>query len=188
MICFECGRNNLEPSWVSLTSSRNNESFTVELNGFKCQDCGFQTVDSSQSAELTRLVSDAYRVSHGLLTGEEIKARRKQLGMSQEEFADYLGVGGASIKRWESGKIQEKAMDELLRLKTDPEAARRNLQDVESQVQDVLVLSVGVICGKSIELSLPSREQRYLPVSRIVLDDAALRDMVPEMEPVWAAA
>jgi putative zinc finger/helix-turn-helix YgiT family protein len=160
----------------------------VAVDGLNCQSCGFQTVDSRQTAELNRLVSDAYRTAHGLLTGEEIKGRRKQLRMSQEEFADYLGVGIASVKRWELGGIQEKAMDELLRLKTDLEAARRNLQDVEAQVIDAHILSSGVVCGVSIELSLPFREERYMKSPRIGLDWGALREAMPEEDPVWAAA
>jgi putative zinc finger/helix-turn-helix YgiT family protein len=101
------------------------------MNGLRCQECGFETVDSDQSVELTRLVSDAYRRAHGLLTGREICEKRGQLGMSQEVFAEYLGTGVASVKRWETGKIQDRAMDELIRLKTDARAARKNLQSLE---------------------------------------------------------
>jgi putative zinc finger/helix-turn-helix YgiT family protein len=141
MTCFQCGRGQLLPSRVSLTSNRHGESFTVEVDGFKCEACGFQTVDSEQSAEFTRLVSDAYRTAHGRLTSKEIRARRTQLGMSQMHFGEYLGTGPASVKRWELGQVQDKAMDELIRLKTDPEAARKNLRALEQQVPEQMVLS-----------------------------------------------
>ena len=75
-------------------------------------------------------ISDAYRAKHGLLTSDEIKKRRTALGMTQEEFAAFLGVGPASVKRWELGKVQHNAMNRLMVLKTDPQAAHENLLDV----------------------------------------------------------
>ena len=82
--------------------------------------------------EYGRLLADKYRSAHGLLTSEELKERRERLSMSQAKFAEYLGVGIASVKRWEMGKVQESAMDALIRLKTEPEAARLNLKTVEA--------------------------------------------------------
>jgi hypothetical protein len=38
--------------------------------------------------------------------------------MSQREFAEFLGVGPASIKRWEMGKIQDGRSNELILAKT----------------------------------------------------------------------
>jgi HTH-type transcriptional regulator/antitoxin MqsA len=155
MICFECERGKLEPAIVSLVGERHGESFTVSLDGLKCQECGFQTVDSEQSAEFTRLISDAYRTAHGRLTGKEIRARRTQLGMSQMQFGEYLGTGPASVKRWELGQVQDRAMDELIRLKTDPGAARENLKTIERHVPEQLVLSE----GKEVSLVLAMGDQ-----------------------------
>jgi hypothetical protein len=47
--------------------------------------------------------------------------------MSQEEFAAYLSVGVASVKRWELGKVQEKSTDDLIRIKCSLPSARRNV-------------------------------------------------------------
>src|SRR5208282_3373904 len=65
MNCLECGQGHLEPSPVSLTGERHGEKFTVNMEGLRCPECGFETVDSDQSVELTRLISDAYRAAHG---------------------------------------------------------------------------------------------------------------------------
>ena len=143
MTCFECGSGRLVPATVHLTSVRHGESFTVEIPGLKCDQCGFETVDSEQSATLTQLISDAYRERHGLLSSAEIRARRLQLRMTQQQFSEHLGAGVASVKRWEAGQIQENAMDQLIRLKTDPAAARENLKSLEQQVPEQLVLSEG---------------------------------------------
>jgi len=140
MTCFQCGKDTLLIGRISVKGERCGETFLVRTNGYKCTSCGFQTIDSRQSEQFTRLVSDAYRAAHGFVTGAEIKARRKRLGMSQQQFADYLGIGSASVKRWEVGQIQEKAMDELIRLKTDPEAARQNLRALEEHMPEPIVV------------------------------------------------
>src|SRR5580692_4030542 len=97
--CFECGQETLSPNRVHLEGVRHGESFAVETDGLKCSHCGFETIDSEQSAEFTQLISDEYRKAHGLLTGEEIRSHRNQLGMSQQRFSEYLGTGVASVKR-----------------------------------------------------------------------------------------
>jgi putative zinc finger/helix-turn-helix YgiT family protein len=139
--CLQCGEKQLAPGEVNLAGTRYGESFTVKLDGFRCTACGFETVDSSQSVKFSQLLSDSYRRTNGLLTGIEIKDIRSQLDMSQQAFADYLGVGVASVKRWEMGHIQERAMDALIRLKTDPEVARRNLDVLKRQVPERHILS-----------------------------------------------
>ena len=50
-----------------------------------------------------------------LLTGEQIVEGRKKLSWTQEDLARAANVGIASIKRWETGQIQTKAMDDILR-------------------------------------------------------------------------
>ncbi len=38
------------------------------------------------------------------MNSEQIKSVRKQMGLSQEAFAEVLGVSFATINRWENGK------------------------------------------------------------------------------------
>ncbi len=136
MTCFECSLETLAISEVELPGERNGQKVAVKMIGFRCSNCGFQTIDSEQSAEFTKLVSDAYRTAHGLLTSAEIVAARNRLGMNQQQFAEHLGTGPASVKRWEVGKVQERSMDELIRLKTDPSAMRRLLKELERKVPE----------------------------------------------------
>jgi len=132
--CFECGKGRLIPKMVELTGYRHGEEFTVLVNGLQCTECALATLDNEHSGEFTRLISDAYREKHGLLTGKQIREARKGLGVSQEEFAHYLGVGPASVNRWENGQIQDEAMNELILLKTDLFAAMNNYQIVSQGV------------------------------------------------------
>lgn len=110
--------------------TRNGETVKVFMEGVVCANCGYKTVEANRMGEFALKVSDAYREAHGLLTSEDIRHRRHRLKMSQSQFARHLGVGVASVKRWELGQIQDEAMNTLIVLKTDSEAAERNYQEV----------------------------------------------------------
>lgn len=95
------------------------ETFAVECDAMVCSRCGFQVLTPGQSDAYAVASADGYRRRHGLLTADEIRGYRQALGMTQQEFAEYLRVGVASVKRWEAGLIQDAAMDELMRCKCD---------------------------------------------------------------------
>jgi DNA-binding transcriptional regulator YiaG len=86
-------------------------------------------VDAQTTEELRRRTADAYRKKHGLLTSEEIKALRKLLQKTQTQFAQLVGVGEASVKRWETWLVQDKSSDELMRLKSAQALRNRLVHD-----------------------------------------------------------
>lgn len=79
-----------------------------------CRECGYEFASVEQTAAMQKTIADAYRRSQGLVTGEQIRAGRKKLGLSQKDLAKRMGVGIASIKRWEGGLIQSKSMNTAL--------------------------------------------------------------------------
>ncbi len=81
---------------------------------YKCQDCGAEIGTVEQTAATQKAISEAFRKAQGMLTGQEIRDRRKKLGLTQKELAKQMNVGIASIKRWEGGLIQSKAMNTAL--------------------------------------------------------------------------
>lgn len=107
--CINCGNANLDFKKVQMTGDVRGETYSVEMMGLECPKCGYSTIQGTDMAELQRLLADKYRTQHGLLTSKQIRARRTHLGMTQEEFAQHLGVGIASVKRWEAGRIQDAA-------------------------------------------------------------------------------
>jgi transcriptional regulator with XRE-family HTH domain len=123
--------------------------------------------------EFGRLLSDKYRSAHGLLTSEEIRARRRQLGLSQQQFAQHLGVGVASVKRWEMGKIQEARSDVDIRSKTDP-----TLQStaMSKNVTEVIVISTNVVGSAIYVLGAESTSPAEVDES---LEPPILRRTVP---------
>jgi len=82
---------------------------------YVCPECGIEADDLDLASQNQKALSDGYRAVVKLLTGEQIIEARKKLGWTQEKLARAANVGIASIKRWETGQIQTKAMDNILR-------------------------------------------------------------------------
>lgn len=101
------------------------EKYTIEAEGLVCAHCRFKAIPGPEMPAFNLRVADLYRTRRELLTSGEIRSFRAALGMNQSQFALFLKVGEASVKRWESGQVQEEAMDELIRLKCDPDYAMR---------------------------------------------------------------
>ena len=113
------------------------EKLEVEAEAEVCDRCGIQVLTDAQVDPYTVASADAYRVRHGLLISAEIRDVRHRLGnMSQRAFAKYLGVGEASVKRWELGLVQDESNDRLIRMKTDLQVARANVRRISQYLRD----------------------------------------------------
>jgi len=126
MKCVDCGKGRMQRKRVKVPHEIRGVRFEVEDEVNVCSQCGFITIPMDRAAEHGRLVDEAYRRLEGILSAEEIRAARERLQMSQRGFANYLGVGEASVKRWEKGVLPDKSSSDLIRLKTDPETAHQN--------------------------------------------------------------
>jgi putative zinc finger/helix-turn-helix YgiT family protein len=89
--------------------------FRVEMEHYVCSECGITVDDLALASKNQKALSDAYRRAMNLLTGDEIVAERGKRKWTQEDLARAINVGIASIKRWENGQIQNRAMDDALR-------------------------------------------------------------------------
>lgn len=138
MTCIKCRRAELTEQATDLTAEIKGEAVLVQgFPALVCAKCGYKTIHGRDMQEYMRVASDVYRRKHSLLTSVEIRERRERLDMSQEEFARYLDVGVASIKRWELGQVQDRAMDRLIRVSTDLTEAYHNFKTVEKLVSPI---------------------------------------------------
>ena len=116
--CGDCKERSVKPAVVEYTCTiaYDGGKYTVtvpDLEIPRCEKCGYMVMIS----EASQRIDDALRRQLGLLSPEEIKASREKLGLSEAELALRLGVRDETVKAWESGgQIQERAMDNLLRL------------------------------------------------------------------------
>jgi putative zinc finger/helix-turn-helix YgiT family protein len=87
-----------------------------QMEAYICPVCGMEAGTVNSTGALQRELAEAFRKRTGLFTGEELKSLRKKRRLTQQELADRLKIGVASIKRWETGLIQSKSMDHALRI------------------------------------------------------------------------
>ncbi|ADD03324.1 transcriptional regulator, XRE family [Thermoanaerobacter italicus Ab9] len=99
-----------------------------------CSVCGEELFDEELEEENIQRVYDIYRKKHGILSPEEIKRIRESYGLSQRAFAKLLGIGEASIARYETGALPEKSLSNMIMLLKDP----KNMQKLLEKNEDVL--------------------------------------------------
>jgi putative zinc finger/helix-turn-helix YgiT family protein len=134
MKCFKCAKGKMMPAIADITATVRREKIQVRTEAMLCNRCGFHVMTDAQSDAYTIASADAYRTKHGLLTTKELRQTRQRLGMSFRTFARHLKVSEASPKRWEAGLVQDQAMDQLIRLKSDLAKARENVTQLEAHL------------------------------------------------------
>jgi putative zinc finger/helix-turn-helix YgiT family protein len=112
MTCFECGNGTLIRQVADVPGEIKRKKYVVRTQALVCDACGHIALEGKDTQEFMRRVADAYRSANNLLTSEQIRALRG--GLSQQRFADAIGLSVASIKRWELGLIQDKKSNRTL--------------------------------------------------------------------------
>src|SRR5205823_5233083 len=108
--CVECRNKDVYPLATDYTTTIKHDGrpYTIRIPDLvipTCRKCAARLF----TAAADERIRDALRAHVGLLTSQEIKARRTELGMNQGELAEQLGVAKETICRWETGAIQSRA-------------------------------------------------------------------------------
>lgn len=120
--CVDCDQE----VWATIVEKeerytvKNDGPFSIRARIPICPQCGAELFDEEIEAENQRKLYEKYRRKHGLLLPEEIRAIREKYGLSQKSFSRLLGFGEVTIHRYESGSIQDKAHDMIIRKAEDP--------------------------------------------------------------------
>lgn len=115
--CPGCGEGTLHPHIEHNLTEINGQNISLPLHYSVCDQCGAELTNPSQSQANKRVMVAAEKQTLGLLTGESIRALRKQYKLSQIEAAKLFGGGKVGFSRYENDDIvQSQAMDSLLRL------------------------------------------------------------------------
>ena len=101
--------------------------YTVEVPKLRvprCVECGELIFDNDADEQIAQALRDQL----GLLSGDQIRKNREDLGLSQRSLAEHLGVAVETISRWENSALtQTRAMDRYLRVYFGVPAARAAL-------------------------------------------------------------
>lgn len=130
MKCLNCDGNIFKEKNYRFTPEIKGEEVEVIAPAMVCVKCNTPLMNDEQMNNLRKATANAYRKIHGLLTSEEIVKFRSSFGMSQAAFANYLKIGEASIKRWETYFVQDTSQDEHIRLKCDEAYAEHSALNV----------------------------------------------------------
>jgi len=95
------------------------EPITVKVEYNRCKECGDVVLNPAANHDPFELAYRKYRQEHALLQPEEISNWRKAHHLTQSEFARLLGIGIATLNRYENGALQNKSHEKLLRLAMD---------------------------------------------------------------------
>lgn len=118
--CPNCGKEN-GLSLVRETEAFNvrGEIIPVDVEYYRCEECGEELVQLRTDDDPLDKAYREYRQRKGLVQPEEIREFRQNLGLTQKEFSEILGIGVASLSRYENGALQEQAHDQLLKYGMD---------------------------------------------------------------------
>jgi len=95
------------------------ELIGVDVEYTRCKTCGDEVLDPTVNHDPFDLAYRKYRKNHSLLQPEEIENWRKAHHLTQGELARLLGLGVATINRYENGALQNESHEKLLRLAMD---------------------------------------------------------------------
>jgi putative zinc finger/helix-turn-helix YgiT family protein len=116
--CGKCGHKTMQVATVpyTITIDHDGRAYRVEIPALTVPQCGSCKAISIDD-EADQQISAAFRAEARLLTPGEIRLGREKLGLTQKQFANLLGVGEATVSRWETGaQIQQRALDRFLRV------------------------------------------------------------------------
>lgn len=89
----------------------------VDQEFFECTQCRQRRVTRKQAATAQEAAAILLRAQEQFLTPDEIRAIRDELGLTQEQLEQALGLGAKTVVRWETGRvIPQRSTDDLLRL------------------------------------------------------------------------
>ena len=112
------------------------ESIPVRAEYFKCIDCGSEFDDPQSTYDPLEVAYREYRNRHGLVHPETIRQFRERFGLTQAEMSSLLGLGGATLSRYENGALQDEAHDTMLSLAMQPENLLDLVEEKPSALSD----------------------------------------------------
>jgi repressor LexA len=103
-----------------------------------------------------------------MTTGEKIKSRRTELRLTLTELGEKVGVGASTIRKWETGYIQNMGSDKITKLSKALDVPESYLMgwSVNNVKADTIDCSNGVVGNINAPVTIngkaPSKEEEEL--------------------------
>ena len=119
--CPVCNNaDNLEFIKGEKTIKVRQEPIIVKMECYRCPECGEEFRVLDPKSDPFDQAYRSYRAKHRMLQPEDIRTFRRKYGLTQGELANLLGLGGATLSRYERGQLQNKTHDMLIKMAMDP--------------------------------------------------------------------
>jgi len=139
------------------------ETILVDRLFYRCEKCDEEFEIATDDYDPYDRAYRAYRQRKGWVQPEDIKAFRERLGLSQKVFSDILGIGIATLNRYENGALQTEANNHLITLcmtnpqnlisllKAKPDALSKSDQEklIANLMEDIELLNKEALMQKS---------------------------------------
>ena len=115
--CPICGERAMSVSNEPLTVDFRDVAYVVDGFSYEaCAACGEKLFRPRQLDDINRCAVSMAREDRSLLTPEQIRQLRAELGLTQVQLEDILGVGPKTVTRWEKGTVFQSAVaDKFMR-------------------------------------------------------------------------
>jgi HTH-type transcriptional regulator/antitoxin MqsA len=118
-ICAVCGEGRLHPEVSSNKLVIDGISYEVAMHTHWCDQCATKFATNADLRLNARAARQAKKTHYGLLTGEQVRQCRKNLGLNQDQAARLFGGGPVAFSKYENDEvIQSESMDRLIWLVT----------------------------------------------------------------------
>ncbi|HEX9094301.1 MAG TPA: type II TA system antitoxin MqsA family protein [Coriobacteriia bacterium] len=122
--CPACGERAIIVASDPIEQTVAGREYRVEGFSYnRCTACGEEYFAAGQVDDILRAANAAARGELGRLSGDDVAAIRRGLGLTQGQLAARVGVSAGLVTRWERGTVLPNAMaDRYLRdLSAHPE-------------------------------------------------------------------
>ena len=104
----------------------------AKVPAWHCNTCGESYLD--EGGEAAQHVAVCRHL--GRLVPTEVLAIRRRLGLAQDRFATEVGVGSASVKRWELGKAIPNHLADMAMRRLAAEKPRAQAPEFQTPITD----------------------------------------------------
>ncbi|MBI9049343.1 MAG: DUF4065 domain-containing protein [Anaerolineaceae bacterium] len=105
------------------------EKVQVVSEYLHCTKCKNDFKKDPSAPDAQEVANMVYRERKGMMQPSELIKLRKSFGLTQKEFSLLLGIGIATLNRYENGALQTEAHDQMIRLYSNPKNLRSILAE-----------------------------------------------------------
>jgi HTH-type transcriptional regulator / antitoxin MqsA len=172
-VCPICGEGKTALRVDQVETTYKEQVGRVAFRLLECESCGSDFAGPAEALANKRAVVAFRKKVDGLLSGQEIRALRERMDISQKQAAQLFGGGPVAFSKYENDDVaQAESMDKLLRVASEQPSALAALQK---------------LAGVHAEVHQPRVERRsnvfVLPVVHLVAHISAAR-FESEFEPI----